>query len=145
MLDKNEPTVFFDGDELRQVFGNDLGYSEEDRFVCGMRYARLCRLVASQGINVICSTISMFDEIRTWNRENIAGYKEIYLKVPIEVLQVRDQKGLYSGFDAGVTDEVVGKDLHLQLPKNAHIILENDGCQTPEDIVADLVNQLEEL
>ena len=63
-------TVFLDGDTLRKVFGEDLGYTEKDRKKCAMRYARLCALLASQGIYVVCCTIFMYDSIREWNREN---------------------------------------------------------------------------
>ena len=34
-------TVFLDGDTLREVFGNDLGYSDADRRKCAMRYSKL--------------------------------------------------------------------------------------------------------
>ena len=35
-----------------------------------MRYSRLCAMLQRQGMNVICCTISMFDSVRDWNREN---------------------------------------------------------------------------
>lgn len=38
----------------------------------------------------------MFDCIRSWNRENIKNYREIYVRVSMEVLKKRNQKGLYS-------------------------------------------------
>lgn len=34
-------TVFLDGDMLRKVFGDDLGYTREERIKCAMRYSRL--------------------------------------------------------------------------------------------------------
>ena len=41
---KKKNVLFLDGDMLREVFGNDLGYGREDRLRCAMRYSRLCRL-----------------------------------------------------------------------------------------------------
>ena len=67
--EKESNTVFLDGDILREVFGNDLGYSKEDRRKCAMRYSRLCAMLQRQGMNVICCTISMLDSVRDWNRE----------------------------------------------------------------------------
>ena len=87
-------TVFLDGDTLREVFGNDLGYSDTDRRKCAMRYSRLCDLLQKQGIHVVCCTISMFDSVRQWNRENIANYHEIYVEVSDETLQKRDHYGM---------------------------------------------------
>ena len=79
-------TVFLDGDALRKVFGDDLGYSKEDRRKCAMRYSKLCAMLQEQEINVVCCTISMFDCVRAWNRENIRNYREIYVKVSMDTL-----------------------------------------------------------
>lgn len=134
-------TVIFDGDALRQAFGNDLGYSREERFECAMRYARLCRLLSEQGIHVICCTISMFDAVRKWNRENITDYTEIYVKVPIEVLEQRNQKNLYRDVKEGNTQNVVGMDLELELPKEPDIVLVNDGSMEPEALCRELIEK----
>lgn len=126
-------TVFLDGDTLRKVFGDDLGYSKEDRRKCAMRYARLCAMLQEQGMNVICCTISMFDSVREWNRENIQNYKEIYVKVSLDTLRKRDQKGLYSGITEEKQKEVVGIHMDIEEPKYPDLILENDGKRTPEE------------
>jgi adenylylsulfate kinase-like enzyme len=88
--------TFLDGDELRGVIAEDLGHSAPDRRRSAMRNARLCRLLAQQGGDVICATISLFHEVQRWNRENIPGYREIYLRVPIDELRRRDSKGIYA-------------------------------------------------
>lgn len=124
---KKKNVLFLDGDMLREVFGNDLGYGREDRLRCAMRYSRLCRLLASQGQDVVLCTISMFHEVRGWNRQNISQYKEIYIEVPMEVLKQRNQKGLYqSGSD------VAGVDLEAELPGNPDLVLKNDGRLPPQ-------------
>lgn len=131
MKRKEINTIFLDGDKLREVFGQDLGYSKEARFQCAMRYSRLCRLLAEQDMNVIICTISMFDEVRGWNRENIAGYYEVYIKVPIDILKERDQKGLYSGIENGSSEEVAGVNLAVELPKQSDLLIENLGNINP--------------
>lgn len=125
-------TVFLDGDTLRKVFGDDLGYSKEDRRKCAMRYARLCAMLQEQGMNVICCTISMFDSVRMWNREHICSYKEIYVKVSADTLRTRDQKGLYSG-TTEESSEVVGVDWEVEEPKTPDLVLTNDGECSPEE------------
>lgn len=135
-------TVLFDGDVLRQVFGNDLGYSKEERFACAMRYARLCKLLTEQGIIVVCCTISMFDEVRKWNRENIEAYTEVYIEVPMEILEQRNQKNLYDDVKKGTAENVVGMDLELELPVNPDIVLQNDGAKRPEEMGEELWRQV---
>lgn len=122
--------VFLDGDTMRKVFGDDLGYSQEDRRKCAMRYSRLCAMLQEQGMNVICCTISMFDSVREWNRENICNYKEIYVKVSMDTLKIRDQKGLYSGLTKEKQKDVVGIHLEVEEPKNPDLILINDGRES---------------
>lgn len=100
-----------------------------------MRYARLCREVASQGIDVVCATVSMFHEVRRWNRTHIPGYVEIFLDVPIEELRRRDAKGLYGAYQRGEIANVVGLDLEPELPEHPDLVLENHAGMSPEDAV----------
>lgn len=122
MKQKYLNTVFLDGDVLREVFGNDLGYSRGERIKCAMRYARLCKMLQEQDMNVICCTISMFDDIRDWNRQNIENYREIYVRVSMEVLTQRNQKGLYKG-----DGQVAGIHVNIEEPKNPDLVLDNEG------------------
>lgn len=133
--------VFLDGDELRQVFGDDLGYTEADRRKSAMRNARLCALLSKQGLTVVCCTISMFDSVRAWNRENIPGYFEVYVKVSEETLRRRDQKGLYSRGDR----DVAGVHFQVEEPKSPDLILENDGCMPPEKQVSILLSAIKNM
>lgn len=78
-------------------------------------------------MNVVCCTISMFDSVRDWNREYIQNYKEIYVKVSMETLRRRDQKGLYSGKADEECKEIVGVQLEMEEPKSPDLVVENDG------------------
>lgn len=133
--------VILDGDMVRRAFGNDLGYSGEERLKCALRYSGISRLLTEQGIDVVCCTISMFDEVRNWNREHIEKYVEIFLDVPLEILQKRNQKNLYDDVKAGKTENVVGMDLQLELPENPDIRIVNDGSSTPEEVLARITAQ----
>src|ERR1700683_4598154 len=64
--------VFLDGDTLRAAVSTDLGYSAEYRRSAAMRNGMLCRMLAEQGLDVVCSTISLFHDVQRWNREKIA-------------------------------------------------------------------------
>lgn len=132
-------TVFLDGDRMRRVFGDDLGYTREERIKCAMRYSRLCAMLEEQGLYVICCTISMFDCVREWNRKNIRNYREIYVKVSMETLIKRDQKGLYSGTTKEKEKDVAGVHVDVEEPKNPDLILLNDGDKEPEEQVEKMV------
>lgn len=128
-------TVFLDGDILRKIFGSDLGYTEEERKKCAMRYARLCAMLEEQDMNVVCCTISMFDSVREWNRNNIHNYREIYIKVSMNTLCKRDQKGLYSGKALGAENFVAGLHFKAEEPKSPDLVLQNNGEISPDEQV----------
>lgn len=129
LLNHHQPAVFLDGDSLRQVFGDDLGYTPDDRRKSAMRNARLCKLLSDQGLAVVCCTISMFESVRQWNRQQIPGYVEVFIKASLDTLHKRDQKGLYTNSDGAVA----GINFAVELPTSPDLVLENDGSFTPEE------------
>ena len=82
---------------------------------------------ASQGTDVVCPTISLFHEVHDWNRRNIPGYCEIYLRVPMEELRRRDAKGIYAAADRGELRDVVGLDMPAEVPEAPNLLLDNFG------------------
>ena len=122
------PVVFLDGDTLRSAIAEELDHSIEDRRRSAMRNARLCRLLASQGTDVVCATISLFHEVQRWNRQNIPGYHEIYLRVPIDELRRRDSKGIYRAAQEGALRNVVGLDVAAEIPETPDLIIDNYGA-----------------
>src|SRR5580698_667590 len=127
--------VFLDGDTLRAAVSSDLGYSAEDRRSAAMRNGMLCRMLAEQGMDVVCSTISLFHEVQRWNRENIPRYNEIFVRVPLEELKRRDIKGIYSAANNGGGSNIVGLDIPAETPAAPHLILDNDASLKPEEAV----------
>ena len=97
---------------------------------------RRCRKLSDQGLDVVVCSISLYHEIRAWNRENIENYREIYLKVSHDTLYRRDQKKLYST----KAKNVVGVDLPWDEPGHSSIVIQNDGQESPEEIVDRLMN-----
>lgn len=122
--------VYLDGDEIRVAFGEDVGYTHDERLRWAGRIFRVCKLLSDQGIDVVCCSIAMFDSVRQWNREHIPNYKEIYVQVKKETLMKRNQKGLYT---AG--HNVVGIDLPFDEPKTPDLVIQNDGDRTPLELV----------
>src|SRR5580704_3272952 len=119
--------VFIDGDVMRAVMGEEQAHSLASRRQVAMRNARMCRMLAGQGQDVVCATISMFHEVQRWNRENIPGYREIYLQVPMEELRRRDFKGVYTSA-RGDGSNVIGLDLPAEFPESPDLLIENYGA-----------------
>jgi adenylylsulfate kinase-like enzyme len=133
--------ILLDGDVLRAIFGVSGAHDRQSRLNLALQYARLCGELARQGHTVICATISLFHQVHDWNRANIAGYHEIYLKVPLEQLQARDPKGIYVRAKAGEVKDVAGLDFAIEEPREPDLLIDNHGDITPDEAVAQILRK----
>ena len=132
VADANEKainTVLLDGDVIREVFDNDLGYTMGDRLLNAQRICQLGKFLDGQGINVVCAILSIFPETREWNREHIEDYYEVFIDTPIEILVDRDTKGIYGKFNRGEISDVAGMDIKFPLPNQADLVIDNSGSE----------------
>ena len=131
LLKARRPNVLLlDGDHVREIMGNDLGHTLEDRRANAGRVCRLCEYLDRQGIDVVCAILSLFPESRLWNREHYSRYFEVFIDVPMAVLEQRDQKGLYSAARAGRTANVAGIDLPFAPPERPDLVIHNGDART---------------
>ncbi len=140
------PVALLDGDELREVFGAAAigaeNHGRDARLALAMQYAHLCRVLATQGLTVVIATISLFREVHAFNRANLPGYFEVYLKVPMEELRQRDPKSIYRRFEAGEIANVAGLDLPVDEPTVADWLVEFDAGLSPTQLADELIARL---
>jgi len=146
---QGDAVVMLDGDELREVFGaaaaNTKNHGREGRLALALQYAYLCHVIASQGLTVVIATISLFKEVHTWNRANLPGYFEVYLRVPVEELRRRDPKGIYRRFDSGELTDVAGLDLAIDVPAQADWVVEFDSERSVEILAEEFLQLRREM
>ncbi len=142
LREQQKNVVFLDGDIIREVLGATTGHGRDDRLALAQKYAAMSQMLSRQGMNVVCATISMFHQVRDWNRLHIHNYCEIYLRVPMPVLVARDQKGLYGQALAGAIDNVIGVNAPFEEPETPDIIIDNDGTRSPEAIIEELLSKI---
>lgn len=140
LREQSPDAVLIDGDQERLAAGHSTAdgsvlledrYTTEARKLGAFDSFRYCKSQAEQGRDVVICSIAMYEEVRAWNRANIELYREVYVKVTRETLYRRDQKKLYSSG----TKNVVGVDLPWDEPEMPDIVIQNDGQETPEEIV----------
>lgn len=119
-------TIYLDGDIIREIFDHDLGYSLEDRNKNAFRITRLCKFLRNQNMSIVCAANLTSQHYRDWCRENIQGYFEVFLKVPIDVLIKRDCKGLYARAQSGEIKNVVGLDIPFKEPEQPNLVINNE-------------------
>lgn len=137
--------VNLDGDLIREAFGNDLGHNLQDRKLNAKRISAFSKLLNDQGIHVISPILSLFQENRDWNRENIGSYFEVFIDAPLEQLIQRDAKGIYKKYQTGELKNVAGLDLNFDKPVCSDLIVDNSGSKSDlisvVDHLVDLVCQ----
>lgn len=121
--------VLLDGDRVRELFGNDLGHGTEDRRRNADRICRLCAFLDAQGIDVVCAILSIFPESRTWCRDHLASYFEVFIDTPVEKLIERDPKGIYGRYLRGEIRDVAGLDLDFPRPDAPDLLIPNTGTR----------------
>jgi adenylylsulfate kinase len=117
------PVVLLDGDAVRAAMADDLGHGVADRVANGRRIAGLCRLLETQGIDVVACVLAIDPAQLAWNRATFDAYVEVFLDVSWPTLEARDQKGLYSGARAGKVRDVVGVDIPFARPVTPDLVI----------------------
>lgn len=145
MRKRGEAIVMLDGDELREALGATGVHGRDSRLELAYQYARLARMLARQGITVVVGTVALFKDIHAWNRENLPGYFEVYLRVPLEELRRRDPKGIYRRFAAGELTNVAGLDLPIDEPVAPHLLMDFHPDLTLEAMLNKLVKAFDSL
>ena len=123
---KFKNTIFFDGDEFRKIFLDDIKYSLKDRDKNATRLTSLVKYLSDQKINIIISANITSQRFRNWCRKNIKNYFEIFIDTPFHLLLKRDYKSLYKNALNKKIKNVVGVDIKFIKPKNPHYVIQNN-------------------
>jgi adenylyl-sulfate kinase len=133
-----------DGDIIRTNLSRGLGFSKEDRDTNIRRIGFVCDLLSRNDVVAIAAAISPYREVRDEVRKSIAGFVEVYVKCPIDVLAERDVKGLYKKALAGEIKNFTGVDDPYEEPHSPEVMVETDQ-ETPDQSAKRIIARLEEL
>ena len=133
-----------DGDIVRKSLTRDLGFTDEDRRMNIERVTFVAKLLTRNGVAVLASFISPFNDIRAYSREEIGDYILVYVKCSIEECERRDVKGMYAKARTGEIKEFTGIDSPFEEPNEADIIVETDKQTVEEskEIILDALDKM---
>lgn len=137
----NIKNYLLDGDEVRDLFDRDLGYSDEEREANIKRIILGAYLLDKNDIIGIVCNIAPLEKLRALARTKIIGYNEIYLKKDINMSMKNDVKGVYRE-NVGKT-QIVGIDAAFDEPLHSDLILEVDSL-TEEETYQAVLNYIVE-
>ncbi|WP_442589721.1 adenylyl-sulfate kinase [Pedobacter sp. AW31-3R] len=117
-------SIRLDGDEMRQGLNKNLGFSMEDRAENIRRAAEAAKILASNGIIVICSFITPLHIHREIAKEILQDfYFEVFVDCPLEVCEQRDVKGLYKLANEHTLKNFTGISSLFEEPAHSHLNL----------------------
>lgn len=118
-------TYVLDGDNIRHRLNKNLGFSPEDREENIRRIGEVANLFADAGIISMAAFISPYKADRDKARKLNAGrFIEVYVKIPLEVVEKRDPKGLYKKARAGEIKQFTGIDAPYEEPENPELVVD---------------------
>jgi adenylyl-sulfate kinase len=127
-----------DGDEVRTHLSKGLGFSKEDRDTNIRRIGFVAELLARNGVVAITAAISPYREIRDEVRQKVtrhgAGFCEVYVHCPIDVLAERDVKGLYKKALAGEIKNFTGVSDPYEPPESPEVAVDSSKEKVEESV-----------
>ena len=146
--DAGREVVVLDGDNVRHGLNCNLGFAPEDREENVRRLGEVAKLFAEQGVIALVSLISPYrgdrDKVRA--RLGEGEFVEIFMKIPLEVCEERDPKGLYKAVRAGKIKGFTGVDAPYEEPLEPEITVtaQNDAGErtSVEDMATQIVGYL---
>lgn len=112
-----------DGDAIRDIFPAT-GFTREDRENHVKRVGYLASKLESNGIFVVCSFISPFQQSRDFVRKLCKNFVEIHVATPLEECEKRDVKGLYAKARRGEIKNFTGISDPYEAPPTPEIFID---------------------
>jgi adenylylsulfate kinase len=120
------PAIFYDGDEVRDLFGSDLGFSADNRLRVVSVLTHLANKAAEAGLHVVVAALTAGQEARDYVRNNVKNLKIGYIACSIDACAQRDPKGLYKKAIRGEIDTLIGYNSEYRPPDCPDLVLETE-------------------
>ncbi|MCE4613243.1 MAG: adenylyl-sulfate kinase [Desulfurococcales archaeon] len=133
-----------DGDWARSTISRGEGFSREERRRHLIRIAWISRLLARNGVIVICSFVSPYRDVRAEIRnivEEETPFIEVYVKASLSTVIKRDPKGLYKKAMEGQIKNMTGIDDPYEPPENPDVVIDTES-ESPESSSKTLVDEI---
>ncbi len=143
LFERGHLSYVLDGDNIRHGLNKNLGFSPRDREENIRRIGEVAKLFADAGIIAMTAFISPYradrDKARALHKDG--EFIEVYVKVPIDVAEQRDPKGLYKKARAGEIKEFTGISAPYEEPLNAELVIDTSEMnlqQSKERVISHL-------
>lgn len=141
LFERGHLTTVLDGDNIRHGLNKNLGFSPEDREENIRRIGEVAKLFADTGVIAMTAFISPYRADRDKARSllNEGEFVEVFVKVPLDVAENRDPKGLYKKARAGEIKEFTGISAPYEEPLHAELVIDTSQLnleQSAEKVIS---------
>ncbi len=130
------PSMHFDGDEVRNFFGENLGFDVSDRQRVVATLVHLANKTSAAGVNVIVSALTASEDARRLVLDTVKNLIIVYVKCSIETCAERDPKGLYAQAKNGEIDTLIGVNSNYLPPDNPDLVIDTEDLSPAEAVDA---------
>jgi adenylylsulfate kinase len=107
----------------------------------GRQYTKLLRLIVANRVNVLFSVVGLFHKLHKYNRKQFKNYIEIFIDANFKKTELRKQKYFYKT----KINNVWGKDIKPEYPKNPNIFLKNNFKKNTNILSEELIKKINNL
>lgn len=122
-----------DSHQVRNLFP-EAGYTREERNRHIRRVGHLASVLERNGVSVIASFISPYNESRNFVRSLCKNFVEVYLKASVETCMKRDYKGLYEKAKRGEIANFTGVSDVYEEPQTPELVIDTEKHTIDESV-----------
>lgn len=135
------PTIIVSGDNLRNLY-QFRKYTKKDRLQFSKQKIKFCQFILKKKINIIFSTISLFESVRKRNKREISNYIEIFIQADLKKIIKFKKKKMYHKKNK---KNIWGIHIKPEFPKSPDILIKNNFDKNPNILAKELENKISRL
>jgi adenylyl-sulfate kinase len=142
LVTQGESVEMLDGDEIRRIGDQDLGFSATDRASNVRRIGYIARLLSRNGVIAVVACISPYRALRREVRDaHEATFIEVFVDCPLEELIRRDTKGLYRNALRGDIPNLTGISDPYEPPvsPDVHLLTNTESIEACIGLILDVL------
>ncbi|MCB0732178.1 MAG: adenylyl-sulfate kinase [Ignavibacteriae bacterium] len=120
LKEKGLKVEHLDGHSVRDLFPQTR-FTKEEVNMHIKRVGYLASKLESQGVFVVATFLSPYEESREFVRNNCKNFVEVHISTPIEVCEANDFKGIFAKARNGQIENFPGINSEYEYPRNPNI------------------------
>ena len=132
--EKGISVIHFDGDEIRNFYGPNHGFSSNERLRVVSTLVYLANKAHNSGMCVVVSALTANADARKYINENVKSLVRVFIHCDISKCIERDPKGLYKAAKQGEIKTLIGYNSKYVPPEEPFILIDTNFSSIEENV-----------